>query len=54
MGWGWDWDHQTYSHREGYGSLGIVSSLVFFEKKKYTSKMGVKSSSIKKCVLKNL
>ena len=22
---GWDWDHQTYS-REGYGSLGIVST----------------------------
>ena len=21
--WGWDWDHQTYSNREGYGSLGI-------------------------------
>ena len=20
--WGWDWDHQTYSNREGYGSLG--------------------------------
>ena len=19
--WGWDWDHQTYSNREGYGSL---------------------------------
>ena len=20
--WGWDWDHQTYSIREGFGSLG--------------------------------
>ena len=20
---GWDWDHQTYSNREGYGSLGV-------------------------------
>ena len=22
--WRWDWDHQTYSIREGYGSLGCV------------------------------
>ena len=22
--WGWDWDHQTYSIREGYGSLGCI------------------------------
>ena len=23
--WGWDWDHQTYSNREGYGSLGLLT-----------------------------
>ena len=22
---GWDWDHQTYSNREGYGSLGFIN-----------------------------